>query len=145
MSTIFLFSKMPSNVLPLHLKQTFPHIIWLFTECEGDGIESRLLFKIVSTLPFKVGIFWEGHKFCEIVTLLLSTVHTDKSKMKILQNFVAFSDYMNFNKNYNLVEHCGQFCVLLFTRARGNVQYDFSLTFWKPLTNTDKQVRRHKF
>ena len=36
---------MPSNVLPLHLKQTFPHIIWIFTEGEGDGIESRLTFK----------------------------------------------------------------------------------------------------
>ena len=40
---------MPSNVLPLHLKQTFPPIIWIFTEGEGDGIESRLPFKIFST------------------------------------------------------------------------------------------------
>ena len=32
---------------------------------------------------------------CEISTLLLSTVHTDKSKVEILQNFVAFSEYMN--------------------------------------------------
>ena len=38
---------MPSNVLPLSLKQTFPPIIWIFTE--GDGIKSRLLFKIFST------------------------------------------------------------------------------------------------
>ena len=38
----------PSNVLPLHLKQTFPPII--FTEGEGDGIEPRLPFKIFSTL-----------------------------------------------------------------------------------------------
>ena len=29
-------------------------------------------------------------KFCEIFTLLLSAVHTDKSKVKILQNFVAY-------------------------------------------------------
>ena len=29
------------NVLLLHLKQTFPPIIWIFTEGEGDGIESR--------------------------------------------------------------------------------------------------------
>ena len=36
-------------------------------------------------------------KFCEISTLLLSTVHTDKSKVEISQNFVAFSEYMNFN------------------------------------------------
>ena len=52
MSTNFLFSKvcwqMPSNVLLLHLKQTFPPIIWIFTE--GDGIKSRLAFKIFSTL-----------------------------------------------------------------------------------------------
>ena len=35
-------------------------------------------------------------KFCEIFILILSTVHTDKSKVKILQNLVAFSEYMNF-------------------------------------------------
>ena len=35
-------------------------------------------------------------KFCEIFTLLLSTVHTDKSKVKISQKYVAFSEYMNF-------------------------------------------------
>ena len=39
---------MPSNVLPLHLKQTFLPII--FTEGEGDGIESRLPFKTFSTV-----------------------------------------------------------------------------------------------
>ena len=27
----------------------------------------------------------------------MTTVHTVKSKVKILQNFVAFSEYMNFN------------------------------------------------
>ena len=37
--------------------------------------------------------------FCEIFTLLLTTVHTVKSKVKILQNFVAFWEYMNFNVN----------------------------------------------
>ena len=36
-------------------------------------------------------------KIFEISTLLLSTVHTDKSKVEISQNFVAFSEYMNFN------------------------------------------------
>ena len=39
----------------------------------------------------KAKIFWE------IFILLLTTVHTGKSKVKILQNFVAFSEYMNFN------------------------------------------------
>ena len=41
---------MPNNVLPLHLKQTFQPIIWIFTEGEGDEIESKLPFKIFSTL-----------------------------------------------------------------------------------------------
>ena len=36
-------------------------------------------------------------KFCEISTILLTTVHTVKSKVEILQNFVAFSEYMNFS------------------------------------------------
>ena len=38
-------------------------------------------------------------KFCEIFPLLLTTVHTFKSKGKISQNFVAFSEYMNFKIN----------------------------------------------
>ena len=41
-------------------------------------------------------------KFCEIFTLLLTTVQTVKSKVKILQNFVAFSEYMNFNQPFFL-------------------------------------------
>ena len=45
-------TKMPSNVLPLHLKQIFQLIIWIFTE--GDGIESRLPFKIFSTLSLPI-------------------------------------------------------------------------------------------
>ena len=35
-------------------------------------------------------------KFCEIFTLLLTYVVTVKSKVKILQNFVSFSEYMDF-------------------------------------------------
>ena len=36
-------------------------------------------------------------KFCEIFPLLLTTVHTIKSKVDFLQNFVAFTEYMNLN------------------------------------------------
>ena len=36
-------------------------------------------------------------KFWEIFTLLLSYIVPVKSKVKISQNFVAFSEYMNFN------------------------------------------------
>ena len=42
--------------------------------------------------------FEKATKFCEISTLLLSTVHTDKSNVDILQSFVAFSEYMNFTR-----------------------------------------------
>ena len=51
-------------------------------------------------------------KFCEIFPLLLTTVHTVKSKRKISQNFVAFSEYMNFiyqhindNKLFQWMKH----------------------------------------
>ena len=37
-------------------------------------------------------------KFCEIFILLLSVCTVDKSKVKISQNFVAFSEYTNFKK-----------------------------------------------
>ena len=40
----------------------------------------------------------EATKFCEIFTLLLFYVVPVKSKVKILQNFVAFSEYMNFKQ-----------------------------------------------
>ena len=35
-------------------------------------------------------------KFCEIVTLLLTVCTVVKSKLKISQNFAAFSEYMKF-------------------------------------------------
>ena len=63
----------PSNVLPLHLKQTFPPMIWIFTEGESDGIESRLPYKIFSTLndkyiPFRKKEFIKLNvNFCSFV------------------------------------------------------------------------------
>ena len=38
-------------------------------------------------------------KFCEIYTVDSSYVVTVKSTMEISQNFVAFSEYMNFTEN----------------------------------------------
>ena len=35
-------------------------------------------------------------KFCKIFAILLTGTIWDKSKVKISQNFVAFSEYMNF-------------------------------------------------
>ena len=37
-------------------------------------------------------------KFCKIFTILLIPVHTVKSKVKISQNFAAFSEYTNFTQ-----------------------------------------------
>ena len=42
-----------SNVLP------FPPIIWIFTEGEGDGIESRVPFKIFPALSVHI-LWWNG-------------------------------------------------------------------------------------
>ena len=42
-------------------------------------------------------------KFCEIFTLLLTIVHTVKSKVKISQNFVVFSVYMNFTNMEKII------------------------------------------
>ena len=39
-------------------------------------------------------------KFCNIFPLLLTVCTVVKSKGKILQNFVAFSKYMNFNNKF---------------------------------------------
>ena len=44
-----------SNVLPLHLKQTFPPIIWIYTE--GEGIESRLTLTLFLLYPSKYEYF----------------------------------------------------------------------------------------
>ena len=44
-------------------------------------------------------------KCCEIFTLFLSFVVPVKIKVKISQNFVAFSEYMNF-KNLLLITLC---------------------------------------
>ena len=41
-------------------------------------------------------------KLCEISTLLLSYVVPVKSKVEISQNFVAFSEYMNFNSKQQI-------------------------------------------
>ena len=43
-------------------------------------------------------------KFCEIFTLLLTGTTQDKSKVKISENFVAFSEYVNFKKNQSTFE-----------------------------------------
>ena len=42
-------------------------------------------------------------KFCKISTVDLTVTTQDKSKAKISQNFVAFSEFMNFNFNQDII------------------------------------------
>ena len=49
------------------------------------------------SFDFKVHIFWAATKFFEIFPLILIVCTVVKSKGKISQNFVAFSENMNFN------------------------------------------------
>ena len=56
----------------------------------------RIVFFKFNKVHLKFIYYEKATKFCEIFPLLLTTVHTVKSKEKILQNFMAFSEYMNF-------------------------------------------------
>ena len=73
----------------------------------------------------KVHIYSEKDtKFCEISTLLLFYVVPVKSKVEISQNFVAFSEYMNFTTilyvTANVLTYLLSFC-RLETRYRNGV------------------------
>ena len=64
---------MPSNVLRLHLKQVFQHIIWISIEC--DGIESRL--------PFEIFLLYLGvWRFVEIVAVVWCLASDDNVSVK---------------------------------------------------------------
>ena len=56
-------------------------------------IEERFNFSIFGV---KVHIFWEGHKTLRNLHLFLTDTTYSQKKVEISQNFVAFSDYMNF-------------------------------------------------
>ena len=55
-----------------------------------------ILFKIFKNVLLKFIYSEKATKFCEIFPLLLTVCTVVKSKEKIIQNFVAFSEYMNF-------------------------------------------------
>ena len=65
---------------------------------------STIHFTITSTCRLtklvKFIYYEKSTKFCEIFTLLLTAVHTVKGKVKISQNCVVFSVYVNFNRTF---------------------------------------------
>ena len=69
----------------LHLKQTFPPIIRILSEGEGDEIESRLPFKIFSTL------LWYCLKTKACVNYTLKLAGLKKSWPKWGGKFIDFT------------------------------------------------------
>ena len=68
------------------------------------NIEALLYPKLCPYLKF---IYSEkATQFCKIFTFLLSYVVPVKCKVKISQNFVAFSEYMNFKANEKSLSFC---------------------------------------
>ena len=76
---------------------------------KADGLGIRFIWFFIVKFVYSE----KATKFCEISTLLLSTVHTDKSKVEISQNFVAFSEYMNFIITYGTITPSGG-CITQF-------------------------------
>ena len=64
-------------------------MIFSIHECEFEYFPQKFIYSEKAT------------KFCEIFTLLLTGTKQDKSKLKMSQNFVAFSEYMNFKTNFD--------------------------------------------
>ena len=56
-----------------------------------------MLHAVICVFAIKFIYSEKATKFCEIFTLLLCYVVLVKSKVKVSQNFVTFSEYMNFN------------------------------------------------
>ena len=57
------------------------------------AMPSEQIFSTKKKLPFSE----KATNFCEISTVHLSYILTVKNRVEILQNFVAFTEYMNLN------------------------------------------------
>ena len=58
---------------------------------------SKIKNQEIKNLIKKVNIFWEGHNILWNLHLILTVCSTSQNKVETSQNFVAFSEYMNFN------------------------------------------------
>ena len=110
----------PSNVLPLHLKQTSPPIIF------NDGIKSRLPSKIFSTLcnlssklrPFE--IFWSLRGSIQLVwNVLLLLQRCPKAEFEVKTvpvNFVVNTVVIQYCRYYEIYWNCLYMMVTLVKR-----------------------------
>ena len=69
-------------------------ILQLTCSLDRTDNEFRISFLLSHSIFFIY--FDKATKACKISTLLLSVCSADKNKVEIQQNFVAFSEYMNF-------------------------------------------------
>ena len=85
--------------MPFHIKQTFLPV-WIFPEGEGDGVETRLPFKIFFNLPdydFNFDVVKNGNDNFVLTVLMcqLGTACTqryfDKNKIKKVQDLCTFN------------------------------------------------------
>ena len=80
----------------------------------------KLLPQVSSILIVKFIYSEKATKFCEIFNLLLSYVVPVKSKVKILQKFEAFSEYMIFSVKtvveFEKLRTCCRFLTNLFPK-----------------------------
>ena len=61
---------------------------------------------------YKVHIFWEGHEILRSLHLTFHWHYIGRSKVKTSQDFVAFSEYMNFKPQPSRWRHRCQRCCL---------------------------------
>ena len=98
----------------------------------------------LSSFPVKFIYSEKAMKFCKIFPLLLTVCTVVKNKGKISQNFVAFSEYMNFKTH---VFHCfAYFCLsnlLVFFQLIFLLAFDISYKVLK--NNSSKILAKHFF
>ena len=100
---IFIFPSSPIFRLRTSLQFSFKSSALTFILTIGWRSATRTMRPIMPLLLEFIDSE-KATKFCEIFPLLLSYGVPVKSKGKISQNFVAFSEYMNFNrKNFNAI------------------------------------------
>ena len=96
-----------------------PHSLlpWIISSLRWPLVIIKFIYSITPSLIYSE----KATKVCKISTLLLTAVNTVKSKGKISQNFVAFSEYMNFKI----------FCELFsYNMKYWNQNYERKTAFW---------------
>ena len=86
-----------SFVIPVEFMHLRDFIVWIFWPIRNFLQIYVFLLNITvrnNLIVLKFKNSEKATKFCEISTLLLFIVHTDKSKVEISQN-LSFSEYMN--------------------------------------------------